>query len=84
MEKFFYLTLSLLLLMVIMVVIHYTLSDREVIIESINTVSGLTHMASPSFGVDYWEPRMMGVEKASNIAYPEMIPINQMDFVYVW
>ncbi|MEA3418914.1 MAG: hypothetical protein U9Q90_05890 [Campylobacterota bacterium] len=82
MVKPFYLASSLLLLIIISMGVHYALGDRLGVTDSINAVGEMTRICSPSFSVAYYEPRMQGVKKADNIAYPEMMPIDRMDFVY--
>ncbi len=62
--------------------VHYTLGDRSEVTQSLVAVAGLTKMSSPSFGVAYYEPRVAGLRDETNIAYPEMISIDRMDFVY--
>ncbi len=82
MIKPFYIAGTLLLLILIAIGMHYTLGDREGIDSEINAVAGMTRMSSPSFSVAYYEPRIGGVQEAVNIAYPEMMPLDRMDFVY--
>ena len=82
MIKPFYVAGSLLLLIVIAMGMHYSLKKKEDITKRINTIAGLTGMSSLSFSVAYYEPRIHGIEKSGNIAYPEMIPVDRMDFVY--
>ena len=82
MIKPFYAVGALLLLITIAMGAHYILGDRKSVSDGINTVAGLTRISSPSFSVAYCEPRTGGVKEADNIAYPEMMPLNRMDFVY--
>jgi len=82
MIKPFYVAGTLLLLMIVAIGVHYTLGDRKDVSDGINAVAGLTRMSSPSFSVAYYEPRIGGVEEEVNIAYPEMMPLDRMDFVY--
>ena len=82
MIKPFYAAGTLLLMIIIAVGVHYTLGDREGVSGKINAVAGLTRMSSPSFSVAYYEPRTGRIQKAGNIAYPEMMPLDRMDFVY--
>ncbi len=82
MIKPFYVAGSLLLLIIMIIGAHYALGGREDVTDGINAVAGLTRMSSPSFSVAYYEPRIRGVEEAGNIAYPEMMPLDRMDFVY--
>ncbi len=82
MIKPFYAAGSLLLLIIIAIGVHYSFGEREGITDRLNAVAGMTRMSSPSFSVAYYEPRIGGVEEAVNIAYPEMMPLDRMDFVY--
>lgn len=82
MIKPFYTAGALLLLITIVMGVHYTLGDRKSVNDGINAVAGLTRISSPSFSVAYYEPRTGGVKEADNIAYPEMMPLDRMDFVY--
>lgn len=82
MIKPFYVAGSLLLLIIMVVGAHYTLGGRKGVTDGVNAVAGLTRMSSPSFSVAYYEPRIEGIQKAGNIAYPEMMPLDRMDFVY--
>jgi len=77
MVKPFYLASSLLLLIIISIGVHY-----EDVTGGINTVVGITRITSPSLSVAYYERRIQRYDKANNIAYPEMISLNRMDFVY--
>ena len=82
MIKPFYAAGTLLLLIIIAMGVHYTLGDRKSVSDGINAVAGITRISSPSFSVAYYEPRIGGVKEAGNIAYPEMMPLDRMDFVY--
>lgn len=86
MVKAFYLAASLLFSMTLAVGIHYIFTDRVDVTGKLSAVAGLTRMGSPSLSVAYYEqrmdPRVQGIEKATNIAYPEMMPLDRMDFVY--
>ena len=86
MVKAFYLVASLLLLMIISAGAHYTLGDRQAVADKVNAIARMTRMTSPSLSVAYYEQRVEsraeGIEKAANIAYPEMMPLDRMDFVY--
>ena len=82
MTKPFYLLVMLLFLMVGIVGIHYTLLDREGMVEDVNTVAALSRISSLSLSVAWYEPRLRSVDRASNSAYPEMMSLDRMDFVY--
>jgi len=78
----FYLLSGLLLVMSGMVMAHYLLSDTHETTEQLKTVAGLSRISSLSLSVAYYEPRIRRIEKAANPAYPEMLPLDRMDFVY--
>ena len=82
MVKPFYLASSLLLLIIISIGVHYALCDRKGVTVGINAVAGITRINSPSLSVAYYERRIQRYDKANNIAYPEMMSLNRMDFVY--
>lgn len=81
MIKAFFVMIGVLFLMIFAVGAHYLSFDGRSIAHDLSSVVALTHMAEPSFSVSYYEPRLSS-DGASNIAYPEMMPINRMDFVY--
>ena len=72
----------LLLLSVVFMTGHYLNYDREVLQEENQKITALTHFSAPTLSVAYYEPRVLFYETASNPAYPQMQPINRMDFVY--
>ena len=82
MIKPFYMAATLLLLIIMSVGVHYTLGDRKGVSDEINAVAGMARISSPSFSVAYYEHRIGGVKEAGNIAYPEMAPLDRMDFAY--
>lgn len=86
MLKLFYLLSSLLLLMTISIGMHYALGDRQAITDRVNAVARMTRMTSPSLSVAYYErrieSRVQGIDDTINLAYPEMMPVERMDFVY--
>ena len=82
MVKPFYLASSLLLLIIISIGVHYALCDRKGVTGGINAVAGITRITSPSLSVAYYERRIQRYDKANNIAYPEMMSLNRIDFVY--
>jgi hypothetical protein len=45
-------------------------------------LSKLTTITSPSLSVAYYEPRVLYIDRATNIAYPSMPSINRGDFIY--
>ncbi len=72
----------LLVLSVIFMAGHYLSYDREVLQETNQKITALTQFSTPTLSVAYYEPRVFFYETASNPAYPQMQPINRMDFVY--
>jgi hypothetical protein len=82
MIRLFYLLSTLLLLLIAFVGVHYTLSDRKDMTENIATIADLSRLSSLSLSVAWYEPRLHRIEKADNSAYPEMMPLDRMDFVY--
>ena len=71
-----------LVLSVIFMAGHYFAYDREVLQEANQKITALTHFSTPTLSVAYYEPRVLFYETASSPVYPQMQPINRMDFVY--
>lgn len=44
--------------------------------------SALTRVPGPALSVHYFEPRVRAYKDFSNTLYPDMTPIDYMDFVY--
>ena len=82
MIKPFYLLGVSLLLLVAFVGLHYTLSDRKDMVDDITNIADISRISSPSLSVAWYEPRLHLIEAADNCAYPEMISLDRMDFVY--
>ena len=61
---------------------HYWYYDRTTPQTRLDEVVALTQIVSPALSVSFYEPRVFLYENASNPAYPQMQPINRMDFVY--
>lgn len=61
---------------------HYWFYDRAAPLKRMEQTTALTQIVSPALGVTYAEPRLLLYEAPSNPAYPQMPPINRMDFVY--
>ncbi len=78
----FFVTLAVIVFSTILIVLHYMTHPGEVSTTEINNIVQATKMTSPSLSVAYYEPRSLFENKAKNPAYPQMIPINRMDFVY--
>ena len=86
MIKPFYFTATLLFLIIVAISTHYILAERKEISGKINAVAGMTGVTSPSLSVAYYERRLLigtdGRGERGNIAFPEMMPIERMDYVY--
>lgn len=82
MLKLFFLTNSLLLIMLTSMGLHYTLADRDNVSNNINAMVAMTGISSLSLSVAYYEPRISVAKNSANIIYPEMMSIDRMDFVY--
>ena len=50
--------------------------------ETMHIVSTLSSISLPSLSVAYYEPRLLLFDRAANPSYPEMPPIDRMDFIY--
>ena len=61
---------------------HYWLYNRMTPQKRLDGVAALTQIISPALSVTYAEPRLLLYDEVSNPAYPQMQPINRMDFVY--
>jgi len=75
--KFWIMTLSLLLLAAAAGV-HYLQADRDLQVQALQHLSAVTQQSGLSLGRAYYERE----GALGNIAYPEMPPIDRMDFVY--
>ena len=82
MLKRFFAAASLLAAMLIFMVIHYSFSKREKINDTLAFVVTMSRMASLSLGTAFYEPRVDRMDNMGNPAYPEMMPIDRMGFVY--
>jgi len=82
MIKPFFALVTLLMISVCMVLGHYMSYDHDILQKTLQNVSRVTSIASPSLSVTYYEPRILFYEKAVNPAYPQMLPIDKMDVVY--
>jgi len=67
--------------MFVAVSIHYLSFDKSSIDGKLSKITSITHMAMPSLSVSYYEPKGV-LGKSKNILYPEMMPIDRMDFIY--
>ncbi len=82
MIKPFFVSLGLLMIFVGMVSIHYFYSNDDTSEKMLQNISSITQVSSASLSVAYCEPRVLFYEKMDNPAYPQMLAINKMDFVY--
>ncbi len=82
MIKPFFVSLGLLMMLVGMVSIHYIYHDGETSQKMLQNISSMTQVSSASLSVAYYEPRVLFCETMDNPAYPQMLSINKMDFVY--
>jgi len=64
------------------VLAHYLSYDEAVSQNILQKISSVTELSSPSLSVAYYEPRILFYDKAYNPAYPQMLPLNRMDFIY--
>ncbi|SFV63391.1 hypothetical protein MNB_SV-6-611 [hydrothermal vent metagenome] len=65
-----------------MVVVDYLRYDRESFVNSIDSVSSLTKISSPSISSSWYEPRFLYLDERENPIYPEMSRVDKMEFVY--
>ena len=81
MIKLFIYIFTSLIMVAGMVCIHYLRysDDSEKNLQKITALTGIT---SPVLSVAYYEPRVLLYDETINPAYPQMQPINRMDFVY--
>jgi len=82
MIKLFYLLGGLLFLLLASVAVHYMLVNKKNMADDISHIASLSRISSLSLSVAWYEPRLRGIERAGNTAYPEMMPLERMDFVY--
>jgi len=62
--------------------VHYWLFDSDSVDDALSSIVGVTHMAELSLSSSYYEPRVATMHTPTQISYPEMPPIDRMDFVY--
>ena len=82
MIKPFFVSIGLLVMLVGMLSIHYLYSNDDTLQKILQNISSITQVSSASLSVVYYEQRVLFYETATNPAYPQMQPINRMDFVY--
>jgi hypothetical protein len=64
--------------------VHYLRSDRGKAFDALYAITALTGHSTPSRSCAWYEPRLPSAEPASNPDYPELMPIDRMDFVYAY
>ena len=82
MVRQFYIMLSLMALLLSVVVVDYLSYDRGDFRESIESISALTTISSPSMSSSWYEPRLLYMDDRENPIYPEMCRVDKMGFVY--
>ena len=82
MIKEFSTLISIVLLLVSFIFIHYLTHNGISSQEMLKSVTKVTKLSSPSLSVAYYEPRLFCYDEDSNPAYPQMQTMNKMDLVY--
>jgi len=78
MIRSFWVMTILLLLLAAGAGVHYLRFDQQAYVKPLQALSSLTYRTGLSLGKAYYESATV----YGTIAYPEMQPINRMDFVY--
>ena len=82
MIKAFLVGLSILFGFTLFVMVHYISYERLVPLKKLESIVEMSNIVSPSLSVAYYEPRILFTQRASNPAYPQMAPLNKMEFIY--
>ncbi len=82
MVKQFYIMVTTMILLSLVIVLDYLNYDRDGFKESIESISALTTMSSLSMSSSWYEPRLLYMDDRSNPIYPEMSRVDKMEFVY--
>ena len=82
MLKEFYMLISVVVLLLSFVFVHYVTNNSNDLQDKLSTITKVTNIVSPALSVAYYEPRVLFYEKNENPAYPQMQTINKMDLVY--
>jgi len=82
MVRSFYLLVAILILAISLVSISYLNSKRYKILNAQRDLVALTKLDSLYFSVEYYEPRIRRFEPSINIAYPELLTLDRLNFVY--
>jgi len=78
----FIVLVSFLLVCVALASGHYITHTGVQTNKVLNITSAITQIPSASLSVAWYEPRIRLYEEAHNPAYPQMQPIDRLDFVY--
>ena len=73
---------ALLSLFTILLVVHYITYNKNAMQEKLQNMSHVSNISSFSLSVAYYEPRILFNEEVIHPAYPQMLPIHTMDFIY--
>jgi hypothetical protein len=82
MLKPFYTASVLLMLLVMAVIIHANSFEEDAHRSQLQHIAQLSHLHVISFSTSEYEPRMRLYNEATNISYPELLPIDTMSYVY--
>jgi len=78
----FYLIFASLVLLLFAMLGDYFLFDRSEMLAKQRALVELSGLDSPTLSVAYFEPRLRRFEASFNLAYPELLPSDRLDFVY--
>jgi multisubunit Na+/H+ antiporter MnhB subunit len=70
------------ILLIAGILLHYMTYDESGQKSRLSNLVGVTGLSSLSLSVAYYEPRVPLFDEPINPAYPQMQPIDRMDFVY--
>ncbi|KYJ86146.1 hypothetical protein AS592_01930 [Sulfurovum riftiae] len=74
--------MSLMVFLASGILLHYITYDESTQQSRLSGLVEVTGLPSPSLSVAFYEPRVFLYDETINPAYPQMQPINRMDFVY--
>jgi hypothetical protein len=78
----FYIVVLCLISIISVVLVDYISYDRDSFRDSIDNLSMLTKITSPSLSSNWYEARLLCMDRRKNPIYPEMSSIDKMEFVY--
>ncbi len=78
----FYLIFASLALLLFVMLGHYFLFERSALLAKQRALVELTGLDSPTLSVAWFEPRLRRFEAPFNLAYPELLSTDRLDFVY--